>query len=70
MYYCISAYSGNSVSLMKNKNKEFNVKQEKRIHYLCDDGIEKSVPRDHRLSSLGNLRMPKGDPRDIFLSHS
>ena len=49
---------------------EFNVEQEKRIHNLCDDGIEKSVPRDHRLSSLGNLVIPKGDPQDIFLAHS
>ena len=28
----------------------------KRIHYLCEGGIEKSVPRDHRLSSLGKPR--------------
>ena len=27
----------------------FNGEQEK-IHYLCEDGIEKSVPRDHLLS--------------------
>ena len=25
----------------------------KRILNLCEDGIEKSVPRDHRLSLLG-----------------
>ena len=24
----------------------------KKIHYSCEVGIEKSVPRDHRLSSL------------------
>ena len=43
----------------------------KRIHYSCEDGIEKSVPRNHRLSSLSK-------PHDdnwwslgrIFLSHS
>ena len=28
----------------------------KRTHYLCKGGIEKSVPRDHRLSSLGKPR--------------
>ena len=27
--------------------------QEKESHYLCEDAIEKSVHRDHRLSSLG-----------------
>ena len=25
--------------------------QEKRIQYLCEDGIEKSILRDHRFSS-------------------
>ena len=25
----------------------------KRIYNSCEDGIEKSVPRDHQLSSLG-----------------
>ena len=24
----------------------------KRIHYLCEDGIEKSAARDYRLSSV------------------
>ena len=28
----------------------------KRIHHSCEDEIEKSVPRDHRLSSLGKPR--------------
>ena len=45
--------------------------ERKRIHALCADGIEKFVPHDHRLSSLGK-------PRDanrwswgrIFQSHS
>ena len=32
------------------------VVSKKKIHYLCDDGIEKSVPRDHRLSSLSKPR--------------
>ena len=27
--------------------------QEKKIHYSCEDGIEKSVHRDHHLSSVG-----------------
>ena len=29
-------------------------------------GWEKSVPRDHRLSSLASHVMPNGDPRDGF----
>ena len=37
--------------------------QEKRIHYLCEDEIEKSVTRDHCLSSLV---MHIGDPWDRF----
>ena len=28
----------------------------KKIHYLCEDGIEKSVPRAFDLSSLGKPR--------------
>ena len=28
----------------------------KKIHYSCEDGLEKSVPRDHRLSTLGKPR--------------
>ena len=28
----------------------------KIIRYSCEGGIEKSVPRDHRLSSLGKPR--------------
>ena len=31
----------------------------KRIHYSCGGRIEKSVPRDHRLSSLGKPRDAK-----------
>ena len=30
--------------------------QEKIIHYSCEDGIEKSVPRVHRLPSLDKPR--------------
>ena len=40
----------------------------KRIHYLCEGRIEKSVPRDHRLSSLGKARDAKRWPLgQIFL---
>ena len=28
----------------------------KRIHYLCEDGIEKSVPQDRHLASRGMPR--------------
>ena len=37
----------------------------KIIHYSCENGTEKPVPRDHRLSSL-DFVMPIGDPRDRF----
>ena len=29
------------------------------VYYLCDNGIEKSVPCDQHLSSLGNPRDAK-----------
>ena len=32
-------------------------KARKGIFYLCEDGLEKSVPCDHRLSSLDNLHI-------------
>ena len=35
------------------------VVSKKRIHYSCEDGIEKSVPRYHCLSSLGKPRYAK-----------
>ena len=38
----------------------------KRIHNLCKDGIEKSVPHDQCLSSLGKPHVPISDPRDRF----
>ena len=38
------------------KNAVLSGKQEKRIHFSCEDGKEKSVPRDHRLSSLEKPR--------------
>ena len=34
----------------------------KKIHLLCEDGIEKSVPSDYHLSSL----MPNVNPREGF----
>ena len=40
-------------TFFKYKNAVFNVEQDrKRIYYLCEDRIEKSVPHDHQLSSL------------------
>ena len=44
-----------------NKNSS---EQEK--DYSFEGRIEKSVPQDHRLSSLASLVMPNGDPRDGF----
>ena len=38
----------------------------KRIHSSLDDGIEKYVPRIHRLSSLAKAVMRNGDPQDVF----
>ena len=39
--------------ILLNEKLKFNGDQEKRIHYFCEDEIEKSVPQDHCLSSLG-----------------
>ena len=37
---------------------------------LCEDGIDKSIPRDHRLASRTKLVMPNVDSEGpIFLSH-
>ena len=51
----ISAYSGTSESVFKHvKHKKPSWMVSKRkIHYLLEGRIEKSVPRDHHLSSLG-----------------
>ena len=38
-----------------------NGEQEKKLHYSCEGRLEKCVPRDHCLSSLGN-----SDPQDGF----
>ena len=44
--------------------------QEKRNHYSCEGGIEKSVPPDHHLSSLGKPRESnQWSSGRIFLSH-
>ena len=43
----------------------------KRIYYSYENGIEKSVPRDHHLSSLGKPRdANRWSSGQIFLSHS
>ena len=45
------------------KDAVFSGKTRKIIHYSCEGGIEKSVPRDHHLSSLGK-------PRDAYRGSS
>ena len=40
------------------------------LSIICDDGIEKSVPLDHRLSSLGKPHDAKDDPGDGFFYHT
>ena len=46
------------------------VRKKKIIHYSCEDGIEKSVPRDHRFSSLVKPRdANRWSSGRIFLSH-
>ena len=54
MLYCISAHSGDSMDAIYKIKSQWLPR--KRTHYLCKGGIEKSVPRDHRLSSLGKPR--------------
>ena len=55
-HYVISIASQRIKELLgaffKYKNAVFNGVQEKESHYLCEGGIEKSVPHDHHLSSL------------------
>ena len=53
--------SDTSGSSFEYKNAVFKCVQEKESIL-----IEKSVARDHCLSSLGSLVMPIGDPRDGF----
>ena len=45
-------------AFFKHENAVFNGEQEK-IHYSCEEGIEKSVPCDHRLSSVDKSRDAK-----------
>ena len=42
------------------------VVSKKKIHYLFEGRIEKSVPHDHHLSSLNEPRDAKGRPQDGF----
>ena len=50
----------------QDKNEVFSGEQEKRIHYSCEDGIEKpSIAITVRHLSAG-LVLPNGDPRDGF----
>ena len=68
----ISAYSGFSGSLFQVFKYKLGIKwwARKRIHNSCEDGIEKSVPRDHWLSSLGKPRdANRWSSGQIFLSH-
>ena len=37
----------------------YSGEQENEIHFSCERRIEKPVPRDHHLSSLGNRRDAK-----------
>ena len=46
----LSELLGAFLNIMVNK---------KKIHYSCEDGMEKSVPHDHRLLSLGKPRDDK-----------
>ena len=56
MYNCILVYSETSGSLFKKKEQWW---ARKIIYYSCEGMIEKSVPRDHRLSSSGKPRDAK-----------
>ena len=46
-------------TFLKHKMWYLTVGKKKKIHYSCEDGIKKSVPCDHRLSSLGKPRDAK-----------
>ena len=48
---------------------KYSVEQEK-IHFSSDDKIEKSVPQNHRLSSIGKPRdVKRRSSGRIFLSY-
>ena len=54
------ACSGTSGDLLRYLNAVFNGEQEKiNPLFLCEEGIEKSVPCAHRLSSRGKSREAK-----------
>ena len=61
------------LSILGTSGSLFKKKQwwaRKRIHYSCEGRIENSVPRDHRLSSLGKPRDAKQwSSGRIFLSY-
>ena len=69
--YNISAYTGTSGILFFFKIKmRISLLSKKNHHYLCKDGIEKSVPPDHHLSSFCKSRDAKrSSSGGIFLSH-
>ena len=51
----------------KYENALFKGEQENE-YYFCENGIEKSVPRDHHLSSLGKpCDSKRRSSRQIFL---
>ena len=52
--------------LLKYKNAVSYGEQEKRIYYLYEDGIEKSIPHDHHLSSHGMPERPNSDLPNRF----
>ena len=52
MSCCISAYSGTSESLFFKQKMWYLMVARKRIHSF-EGGLEKSIPLDHYLSSLG-----------------
>ena len=56
--------------IKKNYFSEMNGMQEKRIYHECEGQIEKSVPRDHSLTSLGKPCDARQSPSgQIFLPY-
>ena len=67
MWNGILAYTGTSGSIFWNKKRWW---ARKRINYSYEGRIEKSIPRDHRLSSLGKPRDANWwSSGQIFLSY-
>ena len=52
--------------ILEYENVLINDEQKKATHHFCEDVIEKSVPQDHRLSSIGKPHDANGNPRDRF----